>query len=90
MPRRTRLISSGMQQLLEFPEVRALLTAKAEIVASAARASAPVDTGAYRDSIRVEQDTTDRVAVRVGSYVFYGIMVEANTGNLVRALDAAR
>ena len=55
---------------------------------SAARASAPVASGEYAGSLHIKQDTTDRAAVRVGSDVPHALVVEANTGNLARALDA--
>lgn len=90
MASRVRLLSRGMRDLLASPEVREALTQKAEAVADTARASAPVASGAYRDSIRVEQDTTDRAAVRVIADVPHALIVEANTGTLARALDAAR
>lgn len=51
--------------------------------------TAPVDTGAYRDGITVWSDVTDRAVTRVGSTAPHARLVEANTGNLARALDAA-
>lgn len=89
MATRVRLYHDGMEELLKSAGVRADLTGRAERVASAARASAPVESGAYRDSIHVEADTTDRAAARVVAGVSYAMVVEANTGNLARALDAA-
>ena len=84
-----KLDHGGMKALLNSSEVRADLTERAERVAAAARASAPVESGAYRDSITVVQDSTDRAAVRVTSTAPHGFTVEAATGNLSRALDAA-
>ena len=86
---RVRLNSPGMASLLKDAGIRADLTARANRVAAAARASAPVDTGEYRGSIFVAQDTTDRVAVRVASSARHGALIESRTGNLARALDAA-
>lgn len=86
---KVRLISPGMQALLNDDEVRDDLTERAEAVAAQARSTAPVASGEYRDSIEVIQDTTDRVAVRVASTAAHGLIVEAKTGNLARALDAA-
>lgn len=80
---------AGMRALLRDPGVRAELTRRAERVLAAAKESAPVDTGEYRDSLHVIEDTTDRAAVRVGSDAPHGLLVEAKTGNLARALDAA-
>lgn len=69
--------------------VRDELTRRMERVEAKAKADAPVETGAYRDSIHIEQDTTDRAVVRVVADVPHAHLVEANTGNLSRALDAA-
>ncbi len=66
-----------------------LLESAAERALSAAQSSAPVASGAYRDSLHLETDHTDRMVVRVISDVDYAMVVEANTGNLARALDAA-
>lgn len=84
-----RLISSGVEEILNSAETRAFLTDKAEAVLSSAQAGAPVVTGAYAASLHIEQDTTDRAAVRVVADVDYAMIVEANTGNLAQAMDAA-
>lgn len=68
--------------------VSALLHEKANAVADAARSGAPVESGAYQDSIEVVEDHTDRLVVRVVADVPYAGIVEAATGNLARALDA--
>lgn len=81
---------AGVKEVLNSSEVRDMLTDKAEDVLAAAKASAPVDTGEYRDSLGIVQDTTDRAVVRVASTAPHGMIVEAKTGNLARALDAAR
>ena len=86
---RVRLNHPGMAALLRDDGVRAMLRTHAEAVLSAAVAGAPVQTGAYRDSLRIIDTTTDRAAVMVGSSVAYAREVEAATGNLARALDAA-
>lgn len=80
----------GMSELLKSTGVRSELTSRASGVLSAAQSSAPVESGAYRGSLRIEQATTDRAGVRVVAGVPYALEVEAATGNLVRALDAAR
>lgn len=86
---RVKLISSGVEALLNSSQTRSLLTDKAGAVESAAKSSAPVASGEYRDSIHLEQDTTDRAVVRVVASAPHAYVVEANTGNLARALDAA-
>jgi len=89
MADRVRLNRAGMRELLRSDGVRHELTRRMDGVESAAKASAPVDSGAYRDSIHVEQDTTDRAVVRVVADADHALVVESKTGNLARALDAA-
>ena len=72
--------------LLVSPQVEALVKRPAERVAAAARASAPVDTGAYRDSIRVETKRQKRVVALVVADSEHALGVESRTGNLARAL----
>lgn len=84
-----KLISRGMRALLTDPGVGADLERRAGRVAATARATAPVDTGAYRDSIGVETDVTDRVVARVVARDPKSHIIEARTGNLSRALDSA-
>lgn len=86
---KVKLNSKGMASLLNDAGIRRDLTARAERVATTARSAAPVESGAYRASIQVVQDTTDRVAVRVAAGVDYSLELEAGTGNLAKALDSA-
>jgi hypothetical protein len=87
---RVELNSAGVEDLLNAPGVVADLTRRMEAVADRARSTAPVETGTYRNSIHVEQaQHGDRDVVRVIADVNYATTVEANTGNLARALDAA-
>lgn len=85
---KVKLISPGVQALLNDSGVRADLHRRAEAVAAAARASAPVASGAYRDSIHVEDATTDRAVVRVVAGSSHAMLVESKTGNLAKALGA--
>ena len=59
---------------------------EAEKRAETARANAPVASGAYRDSIHVETDHTDRMVKRVVADVDYALVVEAEHGTLARSL----
>lgn len=70
--------------------VEAMLESAAQGALSAAQANAPVRSGAYRDSLHIETDHTDRMVKRVVADVDYAMVVEANTGVLARSLDAAR
>ena len=81
-----RLNHGEWSKLLKSDQVRPPLKAIAQEKASAARASAPVATGAYRDSIDVESDTTDRAVERVVAHAPHAAVVESRTGNLKRAL----
>lgn len=76
-------------QLLVSPAVEALVKAPAERVATVARANAPVDTGAYRNSIRTTTKRQKRVVALVQATDPKAMLIEARTGNLVRALRAA-
>lgn len=86
---RVTIDHGGMRALLNDPGVRAELTSRMERVLAEAQSSAPVETGEYRSSIHIEQATTDRVAIRVVADSDHALVVEAKTGNLARALDAA-
>lgn len=87
MATRIKLNGKGIQFYLDGGGgVAALLEAEAQESAARARASAPVSSGAYRDSIHVETDRTDRMVKRVVADVPYAMVVEANTGNMARAL----
>ena len=83
---RFRLLSPGMRELLNDPGVRGALTSYAGPILARAKASAPVDTGQYRASLRIIQTTTDRAVVRVGSSDPKAMLVESRTGNLARAV----
>ena len=87
---KTALKSGGMAALLKSAEVGAELANRASRALSAAQSSAPVESGAYKASLRVELAMTDRVVARVVSDVPHALVVQANTGNLARALDAGK
>lgn len=84
-----RLINRGMSDLVNERGIREHLMPIAERIADAARASAPVATGRYRDSIHVEASSTDRSVVRVVADAPHAMLVESRTGNLSRALGSA-
>lgn len=82
-------LTDGMAELLVADGVRERLREIGGRVLEQARSTAPVATGAYRDSLELVEDTTDRAVVRVGSPLPYAPSIEARTGHLARALDAA-
>ena len=94
-----RLNRDTMNQLLSGGfGVDGVLAADAAAVAAKARAIAPVDTGAYRDSIRVEpivrkeRSGTTRLIYRViagGGNVDYAGLVERDASVLARAAGAS-
>lgn len=87
---KVKLKSAGMRELLKSAGVGADLKRRAEGVAATARASAPVDSGEYASSISVVvEQHTDRVVAHVVATAPHSMLVEANTGNLARALDSA-
>lgn len=81
-----KLLSGGMAELLMSGEMYGILEPKAQAVLSAAQGGAPVASGEYRQSLHLERDTTDRAVVRVVADAPHAMIVEANTGNLARAL----
>lgn len=79
------------EDLGRSPEVTKLCKDKADQVAASARASAPVDSGDYRDSIHVEIASRGRrnVALVVASDA-KTMLIESETGNLARALNQVK
>lgn len=69
--------------------VESLTKAAAERTATVARSTAPVDTGSYRDQIRVEvRRSRYRRVFRVVGNDPKTLLIESKTGNLARALKA--
>lgn len=83
---RVKLSHGGMRELLNSGTARAALQGPAQTILARAKASAPVDTGAYRDSLHIDEDRTDRVVLRVGSNLDYAVAIQADTGHLARTL----
>jgi hypothetical protein len=69
--------------------VRAVVDEAAERVAARARATAPVDSGAYRDSIHTTGKLQDRYVGLVIASDEAALAIEARTGNLARAVKAS-
>jgi hypothetical protein len=89
---RTKVVlnGGGMRSLLKDSGVVDHLEGRMEDVLADAVANAPVDTGAYVDSLRLETvEHPTRTVVRVVADVDHALAVEAGTGTLSRALDAA-
>jgi len=86
---KVELHSAGVIELLKDPGVLADLVERAERVLAAAQASSPVETGAYQEGLEVRSRIEGRAVARVVSTVPYGLKVEASTGHMARALNAA-
>jgi hypothetical protein len=87
---RVVLDSAALAEVLRGPEVRALLDAKAEEVAAAARARGlRVRGGAPLPVEVIPEAPTDRAAVSVGIPHAAGVGMEARHGVLRRAAEAA-
>jgi hypothetical protein len=69
------------------PDVRNELRRRAEKVLAQAKATAPVATGEYRNGLHLEEMPDG--SIRVAGSTDHDIYVEADTGNLLRSLDAA-
>ncbi len=78
----------GMDDLLTSKEVAREMRRRMEPALAMAIATAPVDTGEYRSSLKLVDDVTDRAVCRLVSSAPHGLLVESMTGNLTRALDA--
>lgn len=77
-------------EIMRSAAVVGLCEAKAQRVLAAAKASAPVDSGAYRAGLAVERhDSAHRAVVRVVGSDAKTLLVESKTGNLARALRRA-
>ena len=87
MATRVKLNRAGIIEVLKSSEVEAALMSVAEAAASVARASAPVSSGEYQNSISAFTEMhADRVVAHVSSDAPHAMAVEARTGNLARAL----
>jgi hypothetical protein len=78
---------SGIVELMKSESIRSALRPAAEQTLARAQASAPFESGEYRGSLHIEDaELDDRAALLVGSNAPHALIVEANTGNLARAI----
>lgn len=83
--------NSFFDEMLNSAWVRALTRGAAEKALNIARANAPVDTGAYRDGLQVEAvQHAHRTTYRVVGTDAKTMLIESQTGNLVKALKKAK
>lgn len=77
--------------VLKSPGVQALTRGAAEKALNIAKANAPVDTGAYRDGLQVEAvQHAHRTTYMVVGTDAKTMLIESQTGNLVKALKKAK
>lgn len=82
---------SFFDEMLNSAGVRALTRGAAEKALNIARANAPVDTGAYRDGLQVEAvQHAHRTTYMVVGTDAKTMLIESQTGNLVKALKKAK
>ena len=86
---RVKVDTAGIGKLLHSNELRGELTRRMNRVLDQAKATAPVVSGDFKDSMHLEQATTDRAVVRVVADSPDAQWAEAHSGTLARALDAA-
>ena len=83
--------NSFFDEMLNSAGVRALTRGAAEKALNIARANSPVDTGAYRDGLQVEAvQHAHRTTYRVVGTDAKTMLIESQTGNLVKALKKAK
>ena len=79
------------ETVLRQPQVEALVDGTGDRALGIAKATAPVDSGDYRDGLHIEHhDSRYRRAARVVGGDDKTMIIESKTGNLARALKAAK
>lgn len=82
-----KLNGSGIEDLLKGSAAEKACRPEAEKVLARAQASAPVVSGAYRDSLHIEEvDHPTRTVWQVVADAPHAMVVESDTGNLARSL----
>ena len=78
-------------EILNSAGVKALTTLAANRALAYAKAASPVDTGAYRDGLQIEEvKRAHRTTVMVVGHDPKTLLVESKTGNLTKALRKAK
>lgn len=76
---------------LRHPKVQRVTDAAGQRALAKAKSSAPVDSGAYRDSLHIEHhESRYRRTTRVVADDPKALLVESKTGNLARSLKGAK
>jgi hypothetical protein len=93
MPRMTkiRLVRAGVRELLRSEPMEKEMLRRAKRVADQAKATAPVVSGTYKNSIGASTFVgKNRVRGLAEATIWYAPIVEAKYRTLGRAIDAAR
>lgn len=91
MPKTFEPNEAFFRQILRSAPVEALVDAAAERALNTAQATAPEDTGDYKAGLRIEhKDASYRRVARVVGADEKTMLIESKTGNLARALKAAK
>jgi hypothetical protein len=78
-------------EILKSAQVENLTREAAQRALAIARATAPVDEGDYKRGLHIEEkETPYRTVVRVVGSDAKTLLIESKTGNLARALKAAK
>lgn len=86
-----QLNDDWFRSILSSPGVQSLCRAKAEAALAQARATAPVKTGAYRNSLKIVPVKHEyRTTYEVVSDCDHALAVESQRGTLARALRSVR
>lgn len=86
---RVKLNDRQVRRVLTSNAVEAALDDAAQRILADAKDRAPVESGAYRDSLKIVHDVTDRSVVRIIADIDYGLAVEAKHATLGVALNIA-
>jgi len=87
---RIELDPKGMEQMLKSDGVLEALLNEAEPILAEAQRYAPVETGAYKNSLDIVADETDRAVARVVARDRKAILIESRLGVLARAMGGKR
>lgn len=78
-------------QIMKSAGIERMVDSTAEKALGIAQANAPVDEGDYKSGLKVEKrDTQYRHTARVVGEDWKTMLIESKTGNLARALKAAK
>ena len=88
---RVNFNESFFDDIMRSAQVENLCKSKAEQALAVIRATAPVDTGAYRDGFELEvHESKHRRSFRVVGHDWKTILLESKHGYLARALKAVK